>query len=156
MSPFPKAEVPLPFRRQSSQSPISRDFPPDRLDPARDKTAYACTPSRERASAYTGRSLTSVAEFTASVQLRLAQLAELFCHAGVSGKTKISTFQLYRLKTSRQLWLAQNVTAPEPLSTLCCSVFSRDHAFIPEFPQFHRHSPVSHYRKPSSENSSPA
>lgn len=73
-----------------------------------------------------------------------------------SGKTKISTFQLYRLKTSRQLWLAQNVTAPEPLSTLCCSVFSRDHAFIPEFPQFHRHSPVSHYRKPSSENSSPA
>ena len=79
----PLSQTPLPSSRQSSQSPISRDFPPDRLDPARDKTAYACTPSRERASSYTGRSLTRVPEFTASVQPWLAQLAELFCHAGV-------------------------------------------------------------------------
>lgn len=53
----PPSPTPLPSSRQSSQSPISRDFPPDRPDPARDTTAYACAPSRERASVCTGRSL---------------------------------------------------------------------------------------------------
>lgn len=53
----PTSPTPLPSSRQSSQSPISRDFAPDRPDPARDSTTYACTPSRERANTFTGRSL---------------------------------------------------------------------------------------------------
>lgn len=52
----PPSPTPLPSSRQSSQSSISRDFSPDRPGPARDTTAYACAPSRERASACTGRS----------------------------------------------------------------------------------------------------
>jgi hypothetical protein len=58
----PPSPTPLPSSRQSSQSPISRDFPPDRPDPAQDTSAYARAPSRERANPFAGWS-TSVARF---------------------------------------------------------------------------------------------
>lgn len=49
----PPSPTPLPSSRQTSQSQISRDFLPDRPDPARDTRTGAR--ARERANTYAGR-----------------------------------------------------------------------------------------------------